>query len=44
MARSKRTFSLEFREEAVKMVIQGSRPIAQVCVNSGSTRGHWGTG
>ena len=30
MARSKRIFSSEFREDAVKLVIDSSRPIAQV--------------
>jgi transposase-like protein len=44
MTRSKKTFSLEFREDAVKMVIDGSRPIAQVArelgINEG-TLGNW---
>lgn len=44
MARNKRTFSLEFREDAVKMVIENSRPIAQVArelgINEG-TLGNW---
>lgn len=44
MVRNKRTFSLEFREDAVKMVIENSRSIAQVArelgVNDG-TLGNW---
>ena len=44
MARKYRKFSPEFREEAVRMVIDGSRPIAQVArelgVNEG-TLGNW---
>lgn len=44
MARSKRTFSVEFREEAVKLVILNSRPIAQIArelgINEG-TLGNW---
>ena len=30
MARAKKSFSPQFREEAVKLVIEGSRPIAAV--------------
>jgi len=44
MARSKRTFSPEFRAEAVKLVIDSSRPIAQVARELGSgeaTLGNW---
>ena len=44
MPRPKRNFSPEYREEAVKMVIETSRPIAQVAkelgVNEG-TLGNW---
>ena len=44
MARAKKTFSPAYRDEAVKMVIEGSRPIAQVArelgVNDG-TLGNW---
>lgn len=44
MVRNKRAFSLEFREDAVKMVIENSRPIAQVArelgINEG-TLGNW---
>ena len=44
MPRPKRTFSPEFREEAVKLVIDGSRPIAAVAreINIGEgTLGNW---
>jgi transposase len=44
LARAKRTFSPEFREEAVKMVIETSRPIAAVArdINVGDgTLGTW---
>jgi transposase len=44
MPRPKRNFSPEYREEAVKMVIETSRPIAQVAkelsINEG-TLGNW---
>ena len=44
MARKYRKFSPEFRDEAVRLVIDGSRPIAQVArelgVNEG-TLGNW---
>jgi transposase len=44
MARKYRKFSPEFRNEAVRLVIDGSRPIAQVArelgVNEG-TLGNW---
>lgn len=44
MARKYRKFSPEFKDEAVKLVIDGSRPIAQVArelgVNEG-TLGNW---
>lgn len=44
MARKYRKFSPEFRDEAVKLVIDGSRPIAQVArelgINEG-TLGNW---
>ena len=39
MARAKRTFSPEFREEAVKLVIETSRPIAAVARDIGATFG-----
>lgn len=44
MAGAKRSFSPEFREDAVKMVIDSSRPIAQVAreLNVGEgTLGNW---
>ena len=44
MTRSKRTFSPEFRAEAVKLVIDSSRPIAQVVRELGigeATLGNW---
>lgn len=44
MARAKRSFSAEFREDAVKLVIDSSRPIAQVAreLNIGEgTLGNW---
>src|SRR5680860_1118556 len=42
--RAKKQFSREFREEAVKMVIETSRPIAQVARELGlneGTLGNW---
>ncbi len=44
MGRNRRTFSPEFREDAVKMVIDSSRPIAQVARELGigeATLGNW---
>ena len=44
MARAKRTFSPQFREEAVKLVIEGSRPIVAVARELGigdGTLGNW---
>ena len=44
MPRAKRTFSPQFREEAVKLVIEGSRPIATVARELGigdGTLGNW---
>jgi transposase-like protein len=44
LPRSKRNFSPEFREEAVKLVIETSRPIAQVAKEFGinpGTLGNW---
>jgi transposase len=44
LPRPKRTFSPEFREEAVKLVIDGSRPIAAVARELGigeGTLGNW---
>ena len=44
MARVKKNYSPEFREEAVKMVIETSRPIAQVARELGiveGTLGNW---
>ena len=45
MPRPKKSFSPEFRDEAVKMVIETSRPIARVAkelgINEG-TLGNWG--
>jgi transposase len=44
MARAKKAFTAGYRDEAVKMVIEGSRPIAQVArelgINDG-TLGNW---
>ncbi|WP_442875842.1 transposase [Amycolatopsis sp. NBC_01488] len=44
MPERRRKFSPEFRDEAVKMVIEGNRPIAQVARERGSTRARSGTG
>jgi transposase-like protein len=45
LPRLKKNFSPEYREEAVKMVIETSRPIARVArelgINEG-TLGNWG--
>lgn len=44
MSRAKRNFSPEFREEAVKLVIETSRPIAAVARELGigeGTLGNW---
>jgi transposase-like protein len=44
LARVKKNYSPEFREEAVKMVIETSRPIAQVARELGiveGTLGNW---
>jgi transposase-like protein len=44
LARSKKSYSPEFREEAVKMVIETSRPIAQVAKELNiveGTLGNW---
>ena len=44
LARAKKNYSPEFREEAVKMVIETSRPIAQVARELGiveGTLGNW---
>ena len=44
MARPKKNYSPEFREEAVKLVIETSRPIAQVAKELGiheGTLGNW---
>lgn len=44
MPRAKRNFSPQFREEAVKLVIEGSRPIAAVAREIGvgeGTLGNW---
>ena len=38
MARQKRTYSQEYRDEAVKMVIETSRPIAVVARELGLPR------
>jgi transposase len=38
MARQKRTYSPEFRDEAVKMVIETSRPVAVVARDSVSSK------
>lgn len=46
MARQKRNFSPEFRAEAVKLVIESSRPIARVARELGileGTLGNWVT-
>ncbi|TDC55608.1 hypothetical protein E1281_11460 [Actinomadura sp. KC345] len=39
LARPKRSFSPEYREEAVKLVVETSRPIAQVAKELGITQG-----
>ena len=44
LARSKKSYSPEFREEAVRLVIETSRPIAQVAKELGiveGTLGNW---
>ncbi|MBT2389219.1 transposase [Streptomyces sp. ISL-1] len=44
MARQRRNFSPEYKDEAVKMVIEGSRPITQVARELGiveGTLGNW---
>jgi transposase-like protein len=44
MPSRRRKFSVEYREEAVKLVIDGSRPIAQVARELGlneGTLGNW---
>jgi len=44
MAGTRKKFSPQFREEAVKMVIDGSRPIAEVARELGlaeGTLGNW---
>ena len=44
MARQKRAFSAEFRDEAVKMVIETARPVAMVARELGlveGTLGNW---
>lgn len=44
MSRNRRNFSPEFKEEAVKLVIETSRPIAQVARELGiheGTLGNW---
>jgi transposase len=44
VARTRRTFSAQFKEEAVKLVIEGSRPIAAVARELGvgeATLGNW---
>ena len=44
MARPKRTYSAEYRDEAVKLVIETSRPIAVVARELGileGTLGNW---
>ena len=45
MPRQKRTYSVEFRDEAVKMVLETSRPVAVVARELGlveGTLGKWG--
>jgi transposase len=44
LARSRKSYSPEFREEAVKLVIETSRPIAQIAKEIGiheATLGNW---
>jgi transposase len=44
LARSRKSYSPEFREEAVKLVIETSRPVAQVAKELGvheATLGNW---
>jgi transposase-like protein len=44
LARNRRNFSPEFKEEAVKLVIETSRPVAQVAKELGiheATLGNW---
>jgi transposase len=45
LPRPKKSFSAEFKDEAVKMVIETSRPIARVAKDLGineGTLGNWG--
>jgi hypothetical protein len=43
LPRPKKSFSPEFKEEAVKMVIETSRPIARVAKELGINEGNPGT-
>jgi transposase-like protein len=43
LARSKKSYSPEFREEAVKLVIETSRPIVQVAKELGIVEGTLGS-
>ena len=44
MPEHRRKFSPQFKAEAVQMVIETGKPIAQVARDLGSTTGLWGTG
>ena len=44
MSERRRKFSPEFRDEAVKMVVDGSRPVAQVARELGLNPGTLGNG
>jgi len=44
MPERRRKFSPEFMDEAVKMVTEGSRPVAEVAREIQSTKARWGTG
>ena len=44
MVMTRKNFSPEYREEAVKMVLESSRPIAQVARELGLNEGRWGIG
>jgi len=44
MPEQRRRFSPQFKAEAVQMVLETGKPIAEVARDLGSTRARWGTG
>jgi len=44
MPEQRRRFSAQFKAEAVQMVIETCRPVAEVAGISGSMTGRWATG